>query len=99
MTDHSGITSVNKFILAMRINLAHSIGLGTEEILPNRKDHSIRGTYLRYYASLTTKLIDKFGIDFHLCPVYGDGKCLHRALSHIILVREVTSCSETVLDL
>ena len=85
MTDHSG-TSVNNFTLAMRPNLAHSIGLGAEEIIPNREDLSIRGTYLRYYTSLTTKLFDKFGIDSHLCPVYGHGNCLYRALSHIILV-------------
>ena len=65
MTEHSGVTSVNNFTLAMRLNLAHSIGLGTEEIVPNREDLSIRGTYLRYYTSLTTKLFDKFGIDFH----------------------------------
>ena len=80
MTEHSGITSVNKFTLAMRLNLAHSIGLGTEEFLPNREDLSISGTYSRYYCtSLTTKLFDKFGIDFHLCPVNGDDNCLYRA--------------------
>ena len=72
----------------MRINIAHSIGLGTEEFIPNREDLSIRGTYLRYYTSLTTKLFDKFGIDFHLCPVYGDSNCLYRALSHIIFGNE-----------
>ena len=88
MTEHSGVTSVNNFTLAMRLNLAHSIGLGTEAIVPNREDLSIRGTYLRYYTSLTTKLFDKFGIDFHLCPVYGDGNCLYRALSHIIFGNE-----------
>ena len=87
-TEHSGVTSVNNFTLAMRLNLAYSIGLGAEEIIPNREDLSIRGTYLRYYASLTTKLFDKFGIDFHLCQVYGDGNCLYRALSHIIFGNE-----------
>ena len=55
ITEHSGVTSENIFTLAMRLNLAHSIGLGTEEIVPNRGDLSIRGTYLRYYTSLTTK--------------------------------------------
>ncbi len=44
MTEHSGITSVNNFTLAMRLNLAHSIGLGAEEILPNWEDLSMRGT-------------------------------------------------------
>ena len=84
ITEHSGIASVNKFTIAMRLNLAQSLGLGTEEILPNREDLSIRGTSLRYYTSLTTKLLVKFGIEFHLCPVYGDGNSLYRALSHII---------------
>ena len=67
MTEHSGVTSVNNFTLWMQLNLAHSIGLGAEEIIPNREDLSIRGTYmyLRYYTSLTRKLFDKFGIDFH----------------------------------
>ena len=88
MSDHLGIASVNIFTLAMRLNLAQSIGLGAEEILPNREDLSIRGTSLRYYTSLTTKLFDKFGIEFHLCPVYGDGNCLYRALSHIIFGNE-----------
>ena len=55
MTEHSDVTSVNNFTLPMRLNLAHSIGLGTEEIIPNREVLSIRGTYLRYYTSLTTK--------------------------------------------
>ena len=73
MSEHSGIDSVNIFTLAMRLNLAQSIGLGAEEILPKREDHSIRRTSLRYYTSLSTKLFDKFGIEFHLCPVYGDG--------------------------
>ena len=88
MTEHSGVTSVKNFTLAMRLNLADSIGLGSEEIITNREDLSIRGSHLRYYTSLTTKLFDKFGIDFHLCPVYGDGKCLYRALSHIIFGNE-----------
>ena len=87
MTDHSGIASVIKFTLAMRLNLAQSIGLGTEDILPNREDLSIRGTSLLYYTSLTTKVLDKFGIGFHLCPVYGDGNCLTK-LSHIIFGNE-----------
>ena len=47
MTDNSGITSVNNFTLAMRLNLVHSIGPGTQEIVPNREDLFIRGTYLR----------------------------------------------------
>ena len=44
MTEHSVITSVNNFTLAMRLNLAHSIGLGSEEIIPNWEDLSISGT-------------------------------------------------------
>ena len=47
MTDHSGITLVNNFTPAMRLNLAHSIGLGAEEIQLNWEDLSISGTYLR----------------------------------------------------
>ena len=87
MTEHSGVTSVNNFTLAMRLNLAHSIGLGTVEIIPIREDLSIREHICdNYYTSLTTKLFDNFGIDFHLCPVYGVGNCLYRTLSHIILV-------------
>ena len=48
MTEHWGITSVTNFTFAMRLNLVQSIGLGTEEILPNRKDLFIRGTYFRF---------------------------------------------------
>ena len=43
---------------------------------------------MRYYTSLITKLFDKFGINFLLCPVYGDGNCLYRALSDIIFGNE-----------
>ena len=78
MTEHSAFTSVNNFTLPMRLNLAHSIGLGAEEILPNREVLSIREHICdNYYTSLTTKLFDKFGIDINLCPVYGVGNCLY----------------------
>ncbi len=84
------IASINHFTLAMRCNLAHSIGLGTEAILPNRKDLSIRRTSVHYYSSLNAKLKNKFGNKFHLCPVYGDGNCLYRALSHVIFGNETS---------
>ena len=47
MTEHSGVTSVNNSTLAIRLNLVHSIGIATEEIVPNREYLCMRGTYLR----------------------------------------------------
>ena len=46
MTGHSGIALINNFTLAMRYNLAQSIGLENEAILPNREDIMSRGPIL-----------------------------------------------------
>ncbi len=53
MTGHSEITSINNFTLAMRRNLAQSIGLDQEVILTNRDITTSRGILLHYYDSLT----------------------------------------------
>ena len=88
MTGHSEIALIKNFTLAMRYNLAQSIGLENEAILPNREDIMSCGPILHYYQSLKARLRNKFGPQMYLCPVYGDGNCLHRTLSHVIFGSE-----------
>ena len=47
-----------------------------------------RGPILHYYQSLKARLRNKFGPQIYLCPVYGDGNCLYRTLSHVIFGSE-----------
>ena len=84
MTGHSEIALINNFTLAMRCNLV----LENEAILPNREDILSRGPILHYYQSLKARLRNKFGPQIYLCPVYGDGNCLYRTLSHVIFGSE-----------
>ena len=39
----------------------------------------------QYYRSLRIRLSQMFGDTLNMCPVIGDGNCLYRSLSHIIL--------------
>ena len=67
MTGHSEIALINNFTLAMRYNLAQSIGLENEAILPNREDIMSCGPILHYYQSLKARLHNKFGSQMYLC--------------------------------
>ena len=66
MTGHSEIALINDFTLAMRYNLAQSIGLENEVNLPNREDIMSCGLILHYCQSLETRLRNKFGSQMYL---------------------------------
>ena len=88
MTGHSEIALINNYTLAMRYNLAQSIGLENEAIPPNSEDIMSCVSILHYYQSLKTRLRNKFGPQIYLHPVYGDGNCLYLTLSHVIFGSE-----------
>ena len=82
--------SVNNFSLAMRINLAISIDMARELIIPERsaRYNIVDKTLHEHYAVIELKLSQIFGRTFYICPVIGDGNCLYRAIYHIIFGTE-----------
>ena len=78
-------SSFNNFTIEMRQRLAHSIGIDSVFIQPDRETRRIATSY---YISLHRQLMSYLGMNVSLYNVQPDGNCLYRALSHIIFGSE-----------
>ena len=82
--------SINNLTPLMQTRIARSIGLDVEQILMIREPlhRPFTNNLLHYYCSLQNRLANTFHIKISLVPVFPDGNCLYRALSHIIFGTE-----------
>ena len=82
--------SINNLAPFMQRRIASSIGLDVEPILMSREPLHLPLTnnLMHYYCSLENRLANTFHINISLVPVFADGNCLYRALSHIIFGTE-----------
>ena len=88
---------INSFSLEMRRTLAQRIGLGHIVIDPNRTtEQSLVNR--SYYAGFTVRLQTKFRLT--ISPVFGDGNCLYRTISHILFGNQIyyNSVKEGILN-
>ena len=69
----------------MQRRIANIIGLDVEQILMNRETlhQPLNNNLMRNYCSLEDRLANSSYANISLVPVFADGNCLYRALSHI----------------
>ena len=82
--------SINNLTPLMQRRIASIIGLNVKPILMIREPlhRPLTNNLLHYYCSLENRLANTFHINISLVPVFPDGNCLYRALSHIIFGNE-----------